>query len=159
MQQITCFKSISENMRANLQPNPMMEYPRSSHTWKVSDRSTVKRLNKGTLTDAIDSVVFPMLGCKWYLRFRPNGLAKGQHSGNAFLILHSTGLPPNRSSINFRYKLSLLETQTTYKHAATFHSDYLNVSWDKGCVSSLCIFVVYAFRLFDDEQIKNVCSR
>lgn len=111
------------------------------------------------MTDAIDSVVFPMLGCKWFLRFRPNGLSKGQHAGNAFLILHCTGLPPNRTSINFRYKLSLLETKTTYKHTTTFHANYLNVSWDKGVLPTKSIRKLKCFTLKVSIELLAVYNR
>ena len=108
-----------------------MDYPQESHTWTIRDQPTIKRLNKATESDAIDSIVFEMHNLKWYLRFRPNGLASHQHVGNAFLILYLTGLPPNRSSINFRYKFSLLETNTIYQQTTTFKSGFMNISWDK----------------------------
>ena len=108
-----------------------MQYPQESQTWTIRDRPTIKRLNKAIASDAIDSIIFEMHKCKWFLRFRPNGLANRKYLGNTFLILYLTGLPPNRSSINFRYTLCLLETNTTYSQTVTFKKHFLNISWDK----------------------------
>ncbi len=110
-----------------------MDCPQESHTWTIRDKSTILRLNKATVGDAIDSSIFTMFNdFKLYLRFRPNGLSKGTYWSNTFLILYLTGLPPSRSAIHFRYELSLLETKTVCTKSTTFKQGFLNISWDKG---------------------------
>jgi len=124
-----------------------MEYPQESHTWIIKDKATIKRLHKAIPSDAVDSIIFEMHGMKWFLRLRPNGLSHRQHLGNVFLILYCTGLPPHRSSINFRYKLCLTETNTIYKQSATFKADYMNISWDLGVLKTSQITKLKQFSL------------
>ncbi len=104
--------------------------------------------NKAQIGDAIDSSIFTMFNdFKLYLRFRPNGLSKGKYWGNTFLILYLTGLPPNRSSIQFRYELSLLETKTVCTKSTTFKHNFMNISWDKGILLTRSIKALKQFTL------------
>ena len=96
----------------------------SSFTWKITDLLMLKAIKATTECQYWKSDVFTADGFKWYLDVSvyPNRYIN--------LFLNLALIPPKIKQITARYKMTLNETQTTYRNNCVFNEDHMHYGWD-----------------------------